>query len=265
MPSPQEYVRWVYENTRNWGMWQPHETISLGDVGYFTNDKIFTSTDFTTEELINFQPSLGPTHRVTNFVIGRTKDFRISGFGQGGVADIGSRLSVSIAKEKGFLVYVAEGYSQKLRNLQATLSSIRDGVISGSWRLDYALVGKRLVATEGFAAIFNEQGASLDFTTKAKVSANQSVPAALEAGVGFEGSSGEVNLFTFGGESTPTLGCTWRVRRELRDKLLGGKTSRTPKEDWVYAGSRADISKEEILRHPVDWLFEKEYTFDALP
>ncbi|MFD8479068.1 hypothetical protein [Kitasatospora sp. NPDC059673] len=264
MTSPPDYARWVYEKTRDWGMWQPFETLDLGDVGYFTNEKLFVATDSTAMDLLGVRPTRGTRHSVSNLVFGNHKDFEISGHGEGGVAEIGATLTVSMGKEKGFLLYIAEGHTQKIRNISLLLSGMRDELLAKNWRLNYALVGKHLVATEGFAAIFKEGNASLSFTVKAPVSVNQSLPATVKAGADFKRSSGEVQLFTFGDTSTPTFGCTWRVRSDLRDALLDGRVDKTPQQDLVYS-DRSRITKEEILSHPPDWLFEKQYTFESLP
>ncbi|TQK45597.1 hypothetical protein FBY35_7181 [Streptomyces sp. SLBN-118] len=266
MPTPEDYVRWVHENTRNWGTWQPYETMDLGDIGYFTKAKIFETTDFNAEGLLGKRPRPGAKHEITDCIIGKHRKFDISGYGQGGIASVGSSLTVSIGKEKGCLLYIAHGYTQKLRKVEALLSRMRDAVLAKDWRLDYVLVGKRLVVRDGFAVLFNKGDASLSFTAKAPLAVNQSVEAALKAGVGFQGSSGEVDFYTLSGESTPTFGCAWRVRRDLRDALFGGKASRADVHDLVFgAGGSPSINKEEILSHAPDWLFEKHYMFDALP
>lgn len=265
MPAPEDYARWVYETTRNWGVWLPHDTLHLGEVGYFTSDRTFDTAHTTAMQLLEIEPTHGSDTAVKDWLNGPYKQFQVSGYSEHGTAEIGSRLTVSTGDKPGILLFVARGYTQKIRNIDALLSKMRDAVLDQRWRLDYTLVGRRLVALEGFAAVFKDGGATLNLRTQAPLSVNQSLGTVVGAGYEFESSSGDVDLYTFSGESTPIIGCAWRVRRDLRDSLFGEGASEAATEDLVFAGSKGHISREDILKQSPRWLFHKDYTFDALP
>ena len=210
------YVTWYNkESSGNWATWVPGEAVEPGNVGRFDEQMRFwrTKTLAAVRVASARRPGAqtlwsGGDIRFTAEADGR------SALALGALGDLGGGLKITASRAHACFLHMGELRESWIANEDEVLARVANDL--KNWEIDSVIVGRRLEARRGFAAISRSAGASFDASAAGGVAAIGAAEFSLQAGR----SRGGFHFYEFGPGSIPVFSRAHRVKRSLWGRLL---------------------------------------------
>ena len=279
------YVTWYNQcSGGNWATWEPGDVIRPGDVGRFDKERRFrhweTLHDYGVSFTVSKELPVAPHIYATgNAFSVETKAAEQSAPGFVGLGRLDAGVRVTSKREHACLLQLRDATESRIAETRSLLSQIADLLRAGQWDIDLIVVTRRVRSRNGFAAISQGSGQSIELKAIGDVRLSEVLDVgSAELLVASDRSSTGFLLYEFGSRETPVFLPPIRVKQSLWDRLLpwrsdgpwlidpaGGRhdpsslpidLSDLPPEARRYDPRHSRMTTGELEGIPVDELFE---------
>jgi excisionase family DNA binding protein len=239
------YVTWYNKcSGGNWATWEPGDVVSPGDVGRFDKERRFCHWE--TLGHYNVSYTVSEEMPVASHLYATGKAFRVetkvaeqSAVGFVGLGRLDAGVRITAEREHACLLQLREATESRITETRSLLNQIATLLRDGKWDLDLVVVTRRVRARNGFAAISQGAGQSVELKAIGEVRLAE----VLEVGdsellLASDRSTSGFLLYEFGTRETPVFFPPIRVRHDLWDRLLPWRSE----GPWLIdpAGGRHD-------------------------
>lgn len=245
------YVTWHHQcSRRDWATWEPGEVVELGDVGRFDEHRCFAHFENIRDPQygIDFKPSrpkpVAPRHYWAD------KYFRVKSEVMGNSGPLSANVKITARRKHACILELNEATEMRIRDEHAVMQRIAELVRDQKWELDLVVVAGRIKARQGFAAISQAAGQTLELKASGDAGLRGildaqgpgsilDISAQLRLATGW-GATGYL-IYEFGSRETPIFTHTIRVKQSLWSRLL----PRQSEQPWLIdpAGGRRNLNK----------------------
>jgi DNA-binding transcriptional MerR regulator len=245
------YVTWHHQcSRRDWATWEPGEVVELGDVGRFDEHRCFVHFENIRDPQygIDFKPSRPKPVAPRHYWAG--KYFRVKSEVMGNSGPLSANVKIIAQRKHACILELNEATETRIRDEHAVMQRIAGLVRDQKWELDLVVVAGRIKARQGFAAISQAAGQTLELKATGDAGLRGildaqgpgsilDISAQLHLAAG-RGATGYL-IYEFGSRETPIFTHAIRVKRSLWSRLLPWQSE----QPWLIdpAGGRRNLDK----------------------